>query len=296
MPKFRLYVAAAAVLDDGENDGSERGGSGRREQGGRNDAQAITPNGGQTMAIDTRSGTPAGGADDRSGASDVERAPPEQRSPRDSGTADAEGRLVSEMVAPRAAPTEHDRRFDAEALPWIDDVYRFALSLTRDASDADDVVQETYLRAYRSWHTFEPGSDARRWLFTITRNVFLRSRERDRRLVDLEDGDVEALNTFVTHNQMVRDGTDQILSRIDLAPALRRALADLDEPFKSAVILVDLEDQSYEAAAEILDVPIGTVRSRLFRGRRILQDKLLTYARDAGFTTARRAQRGSTND
>jgi len=247
------------------------------------------------MAIDTRSGTPAGGADDRSGADEAGRAPPE-RSPVDSGTADAADRLMSEMVAPRASPSEHDLRFEAEALPWIDDVYRFALSLTRDASDADDVVQETYLRAYRSWHTFEPGSDARRWLFTITRNVFLRSRERERRLVDLDDGDVEALSTFATHNQMVRDGTDQILSRIDLGPALRRALDDLDEPFKSAVILVDLEDQSYEAAAEILDVPIGTVRSRLFRGRRILQDKLLTYARDAGFTTARRTQRGNTND
>jgi RNA polymerase sigma-70 factor (ECF subfamily) len=249
------------------------------------------------MAIDTRSGTPAGGADDQRGADNgPERAPPERAPAGDSGTAETGDRLVSETDVPSAAPTETDLRFEAEALPWMDDVYRFALSLTRDASDADDVVQETYLRAYRSWHTFEPGSDARRWLFTITRNVFLRSRERERRLVDLDDGDVEALNTFAAHGQMVRDGTDQILSRIDLAPALRRALDELDEPFKSTVLLVDLEDQSYEAAAEILGVPIGTVRSRLFRGRRILQDKLLMYARDAGFTTARRGQRGSTDD
>jgi len=95
---------------------------------------------------------------------------------------------------------------------------------------------------------------------------------------------------------MVRDGSDQILSRIDLGPALRRALDELDEPFKSAVMLVDLEDQSYEAASQILGVPIGTVRSRLFRGRRILQDKLLIYARDAGFSTAKRSQRESTDD
>ena len=105
-----------------------------------------------------------------------------------------------------------------------------------------------------------------------------------------------AMTTFATHGQMVRDGSDQILSRIDLAPALRRALDELDEPFKSAVLLVDLEDQSYEAAAQILGVPIGTVRSRLFRGRRILQDKLITYARDAGFTTAQRGQRGTKDD
>jgi len=249
------------------------------------------------MAIDTRSSTPAGGADGQRGEDDgAGRAPPERAPLTDAGTADTGDRLMSETIAPIGNPSENDLRFEAEALPWIDDVYRFALSLTRDASDADDVVQETYLRAYRSWHTFEPGSDARRWLFTITRNVFLRARERERRLVDLDDGDVEALNTFAAHSQMVRDGTDQILSRIDLGPALQRALDDLDEPFKSAVLLVDLEDQSYEAAAEILGVPIGTVRSRLFRGRRILQDKLLTYARDAGFTTARRDQRGNTND
>jgi RNA polymerase sigma-70 factor (ECF subfamily) len=125
--------------------------------------------------------------------------------------------------------------------------------------------------------------------------VFLRSREREKRHIDLEDGDVEALSSFTTQSQSGRDGSDQILSKIDLAPALRRALDDLDEPFKSAVLLVDLEDQSYEAASQILGVPIGTVRSRLFRGRRILQDKLMTYARDAGFTTAQRSQRGTKN-
>jgi RNA polymerase sigma-70 factor (ECF subfamily) len=200
------------------------------------------------------------------------------------------------MTAPSSTTREGDVRFEAEALPFIDDVYRFALSLTRDAADADDVVQETFLRAYRSWHTFQPGSDARRWLFTITRNVFLRSRERERRHVDVEDGDLEALSSFAVQNDVMRDGADQILSRIDLGPALQRALAELDEPFKSTVVLVDLEDQSYEAASEILGIPIGTVRSRLFRGRRMLQEKLMTYARDAGFTTAQRGQRGSKDE
>src|SRR5665647_2392939 len=80
-----------------------------------------------------------------------------------------------------------DAAFEREALPWLDDVYRFALSLTRDDADADDVVQETYLRAYRSWHNFIPGTECRRWLFTICRTVFLRSRERQRPTVDLED-------------------------------------------------------------------------------------------------------------
>jgi RNA polymerase sigma-70 factor (ECF subfamily) len=200
------------------------------------------------------------------------------------------------MTAASNTTREGDLRFEAEALPYIDDVYRFALSLTRDAADADDVVQETFLRAYRSWHTFQPGSDARRWLFTITRNVFLRARERERKHVDVEDGDLESVMAFNAHGDLLRDGSDQILSRIDLQPALKRAIDELEEPFKSAVVLVDLEDQSYEAASQILGVPIGTVRSRLFRGRRVLQDKLITYARDAGFSTAQRGQRGNKHE
>src|SRR3954471_12074943 len=93
---------------------------------------------------------------------------------------DAEAPLASGGAELSAADVERrDAEFAREALPWIDDVYRFALSLTRDESDADDVVQETFLRAYRSWHTFIPGTDCRRWLFTICRNVFLRSRERE---------------------------------------------------------------------------------------------------------------------
>ena len=246
------------------------------------------------MAIDTQSGAHPGGADP---PADREGGPVgDPSSSTGTGTNPELGHLVPPMTSTADPTLDRDAQFAAEALPWLDDVYRFALSLTRDAADADDVVQEAYLRAYRSWHTFQPGSDARRWLFTITRNVFLRARERDRRQVDLEDGDAESLSTFAAHTQMVRDGTDQILSRIDLGPAIRRALADLDEPFKSAVVLVDLEDQSYEAAAEILGVPIGTVRSRLFRGRRILQDKLLTYARDAGFETAQRSRSGTKHE
>lgn len=182
--------------------------------------------------------------------------------------------------------TLRDAEFARDALPFMDDVYRFAYSLTRNTSDADDLVQETFLRAFRSWHTFQPGSDARRWLFTICRNAFLRSREKLRHEVDVEDGDMEALAAATVQGEMRRDGTDQLLSRVDLGPALTRALDELAEPFRSTVILVDVEDQSYEAASEVLGVPVGTVRSRLFRGRRQLQEKLREYARDAGFASA----------
>lgn len=213
---------------------------------------------------------------------------------REEGRGGRDGRREGAPSAASAeARRERDEAFEREALPWLDDVYRFALSLTRDAADADDVVQDTFLRAYRSWHTFQPGSDCRRWLFTICRNAFLRSRERERHQVELEDGDVEAMASVMVHVNAVRDGVDGALTRIDLAPALSDALGRLHEPFRSAVVLVDVEDQSYEAASEILGVPIGTVRSRLFRGRRLLQEMLLTYAADAGFPTAARAPHAS---
>ncbi len=175
--------------------------------------------------------------------------------------------------------------FEREAIPWIDDVYRFALSLTRDESDADDVVQDTFLRAFRSWHTYLPGSDCRRWLFTICRNVFLRSRERARPMVEIESSEIDLALVGSFYNEGARDNVESIFSRVDLGPAIDDALKNVPEPFRSTLVLVDVEDQSYEAAAEILRVPIGTVRSRLFRGRRLMQEQLMTYARDAGFAS-----------
>lgn len=189
------------------------------------------------------------------------------------------------MSDPRADDRSRDESFARDAIPWMDDVYRFALSLTRDPADAQDIVQETYLRAYRSWHTFEPDSDCRRWLFTICRNAFLRSRHRARHEVDVNDGDAESLAAAREHRAMIEDGTDRLLATLDLGPALDRALDSLDDPFRATVELVDIEDQSYEAAAAILGVPIGTVRSRLFRARRQLQEQLRLHALDAGIRT-----------
>jgi RNA polymerase sigma-70 factor (ECF subfamily) len=196
------------------------------------------------------------------------------------------GGVAFELSDPtQAADSERDIAFERDALPWLDDVYRFALSLTRDDADADDVVQETYLRAYRSWHTFIPGTDCRRWLFTICRNVFLRSRERQRPTVDLEDGEQDAVAAGSVYAAARELGYDDLYATLDLAPALRDALDELVEPFRSAVLLVDVEDMSYEMAAQVMGVPIGTVRSRLFRGRRLLQEKLLTVAQDLGFAS-----------
>ena len=188
------------------------------------------------------------------------------------------------MTTADRSKRDSDLRFEQEALPWLDDVYRFALSMTRDEADADDVVQETFLRAYRSWHTYAEGSDCRKWLFTICRNVFLRSRERERRKVDHggDDAHLETMASVMMSVSLRQWGHEDLLSRLDLGPAIDRAVGELPEVFRDAVVLVDVEGMSYDAAASILCVPIGTIRSRLFRGRRLLQEALINHARDAG--------------
>ena len=179
---------------------------------------------------------------------------------------------------------ERDAAFDAQVLAALPHVVRFARALAHDEALADDLVQETYLRAYRSWATFKPGADARRWLFTICRNVYLRHREREGRVVDTsgEDAELESLAAASEHGQAERAGLGDLLDRIDVAPAIRAALAAVPEVYRTAAILVDVEGESYEAAADVLGVPVGTVRSRLFRARRLLQQSLYKYAVDAG--------------
>ena len=180
--------------------------------------------------------------------------------------------------------SRRDAEFDAAVLAALPHVLRFARALAHDEALADDLVQETYLRAYRAWETFKPGLDARRWLFTICRNVYLRQRERESRVVDTsgEDAELESLAASVEHGRADRSGLAGIIDRVDVGPAIRTALEALPEVYRSAVVLVDVEGENYEAAAEILGVPVGTVRSRLFRARRLLQQALYTHAVDAG--------------
>lgn len=191
------------------------------------------------------------------------------------------------VTSPATRAPDRDTAFARDALPWLDDVFRFARSLTHDEADADDIVQDTYLRAYRSWHTFVPGTDCRRWLFTICRNAFLRSRERIQPTVDLDGPELEALASGSVFAAAMQEGREDLFTRLDLRPAIEAALLRVPEPFRTAVVLVDLEDQPYEAAAAILQVPIGTIRSRLFRGRRLMQELLLVHARDAGLAAGR---------
>ncbi|CAN5818491.1 hypothetical protein BH20GEM3_BH20GEM3_12570 [soil metagenome] len=202
--------------------------------------------------------------------------------------------LSVDVTEANKVATSDPHSFEREALPCLDAVFRFARSLAHERADADDLVQETFLRAYRSWSTFLPGADCRRWLFTICHNAFLRSRERSQRRELHEQGDIDALPAVILHAHAIRDGTDALLTQIELVPALRGALEMLAEPFRSVVLLVDAEGYTYQEASELLSVPVGTVRSRLYRGRRFLQEILFAHARDVGLGCAGTHQ-GSTD-
>ena len=190
---------------------------------------------------------------------------------------------ASPAADPPTGPTA-DSHFESAALACLEHVSRFAGALARDDADADDLVQETYLRAFRGRHTFQPDGDMRRWLFTICKNVFLRDRERQSRETVSLDGDPtdETREAVRMHSALVTSGESTRLENLDLAPAVADALRTLSAPLRTARVPVDLEGDDYDAAAHMMQVPVGTVRSRLFRGRRLLQESLVQFARDAG--------------
>jgi RNA polymerase sigma-70 factor, ECF subfamily len=176
--------------------------------------------------------------------------------------------------------------FEDEALRFLPNVTRYARLLTRDAADAEDLTQETFLRAYENWGTFRPGSDCRRWLFTICRNIYLRDRQRAQRFVAADDPEQDLQAARRLFDQAYSDGLTGLFDRIDLGPAVERGLAGLPAEYREALILVDVEDRTYASAAHAAGVPVGTIRSRLFRARRLLQETLLEYARDMGLAAA----------
>ncbi len=198
------------------------------------------------------------------------------------GTIGGGGDLTRDMTDHAAEKQSKDARFHEEALRWLPEVTRFALSLTKSEPDADDLVQETFLRAYRSWSTYAPGSECRAWLFTICRNTYYREQNRERRMVVCDDPELESLAAAAIHMSAQQSGFGDVFAKFDLRDAVVRALGELPDVFREAVLLVDVEDQSYDTAAVVIGVPIGTIRSRLYRGRRLLQERLLAYAKDLG--------------
>ncbi len=184
------------------------------------------------------------------------------------------GETTPEAEPRKLAEEARDRvRFEEEALELADQVYRVARRLVSSREEAEDLVQETYARAFRSWQSFQPGTNLRAWLFRILTNLNIDRGRRVQRAPDmqpLEEGDYFLYNKLEEAGDTPEERVDQRLSQDDAVAALSAVPHD----FRDVIVLVDIGDFSYADAAQILDIPIGTVMSRLHRGRRILKREL----------------------
>ena len=195
-----------------------------------------------------------------------------ESAPRRDG-AEAPPRQGGGESAPRRGGAEpiNEDVFAAEALSYVDSLYGTALRLTRRPQDAEDLVQETYLKAFRASAQFERGTNLKAWLFTILHNTFRNMRRHDvRNPVDVNSETVEQAVDRAGEDQ----SPEQLLTRATLDADLQAALDDLPDNFRQAVWLRDVEEFSYADIAKMLEVPIGTVMSRISRGRRLLYDRL----------------------
>lgn len=164
----------------------------------------------------------------------------------------------------------------------LDSLYHVALRLTRNRAEAEDVVQEAFLRAFRSFHRFNPGTNCRAWLFTILRNVFLnRVRAQGREVLEAEMGGLDNVE-WTGEAHIDRNPEEQFLQTM-VHGDVDRALTALPLPFREVVLLVDIEGLTYREVAEVLSCPIGTVMSRLSRGRTLLRRALARFAREHGY-------------
>jgi RNA polymerase sigma-70 factor (ECF subfamily) len=185
-------------------------------------------------------------------------------------TPEAEPRRLAEEARDRV-------RFEEEALALADQVYRVARRLVSTREEAEDLMQETYARAFRSWQSYQPGTNLRAWLLRILTNLNIDRGRRVQRSPDmqpLEEGDYFLYNKLEENGETDEDRVDRRLSQDDAVTAL----SEVPHDFRDVLVLVDIGDFSYADAAQILDIPIGTVMSRLHRGRRILKKELAERA------------------
>jgi RNA polymerase sigma-70 factor, ECF subfamily len=180
--------------------------------------------------------------------------------------------------------------FTAQAMEYMPSLYSAALRMTRNAADAEDLVQETYLRAYRGFESFEQGTNLKAWLYRILTNTFINRYRAAQRRPD--ETDLDEVEDFYLYRRLgglegaraSRSAEDELLDVLTESE-VREAVEYLPEQFRLAVLLADVEGFSYKEIAEILDIPIGTVMSRLHRGRKLLQKWLWDFAVENGLAT-----------
>jgi RNA polymerase sigma-70 factor (ECF subfamily) len=181
---------------------------------------------------------------------------------------------------------EKDIVFQKEFLPYVDSMYNFAYKLTLDEDDAKDLVQDTYLKAFRFINSFEQGTNAKAWLFKILKNSFINDfRKKSRQPAKVDYQEIENVyNSEDIDEDITVDLRSETVQDL-IGDEVSNAINSLAVDFRTVIILCDLEGFTYEEMAKILDIPIGTVRSRLHRARSILKQKLELYAKKLGYNT-----------
>lgn len=205
----------------------------------------------------------------------------------------------AEQVRPAAEPAGADvsstsgrdaelrARFQAEALSLLDQLYGHAMRMTRNPADAQDLVQETFTKAYAAFDRFKPGSNIRAWLYRIQTNLYINQYRQAKRtpyanpLEELEDWQLSGAESYTAPQQSSRSAEAEALDNLP-ASAATDALADLPDNYRSVVLLADVEGFTYREIAEVMDTPVGTVMSRLHRARRMLRERLREYAAEYG--------------
>jgi RNA polymerase sigma factor (sigma-70 family) len=194
---------------------------------------------------------------------------------------------MEEVIRQQYSEREKESIFNQEFMPHINSMYNFAYRLTLDSDDSKDLLQDTYLKAFRFIDSFQKGTNAKAWLFRILKNSFIndyRKKSKEPSKVDYQEVETyynsEDVDRQITPDLRVEALQDMIGDEISIA------LNSLDVDFRTVIILCDLEGFKYEEMAKILDIPIGTVRSRLHRARNLLKEKLSEYAKKMGYKNA----------
>lgn len=181
------------------------------------------------------------------------------------------------------------RAFEQQALVYLDDMYGAALRMTRNPAAAEDLTQETVLRAWKNWHRFKRGTNCRAWLFRILVNTFIngyRRKKTEREFLESKNGGTVADKGYLRETSQRWSNPERGFEDRHLSPTVREALDSLKPNFRVVVVLADLRDFTYREIAEIVGCPIGTVMSRLFRARRALREKLYEHAKSQGLQLA----------